>query len=159
MANVVPFAVVSPRGLLPLPKWPGEIIAFSRPLLGRHVWDRVSSLPGVHTMANTGVMKLLSTQDRTRVIGVQTRKQTEEGHAITTLQADLVVDASGRHSQAPQWLMELGYKAPPIETINSNLRYASRFYAKPDKEWQSLFVNGRHPHGHAGFILSVDHER
>ena len=53
----------------------------------------------------------LSTQDRSRVIGVQTRNRTEEGHAITaTIQADLVVDASGRHSQAPQRLMELGTK-------------------------------------------------
>jgi hypothetical protein len=109
------------------------------------------------------VVKLLSTQDRTRVIGVQTRNRTEEGHAITTtLPADLVVDASGRHSQAPQWLMELGYEAPPVETINSNLRYASRFYARPDQfaaEWQSLVVNEGPPHGHAGFILAVDNER
>src|SRR5215510_11780817 len=102
-------------------QWPGEIIAFSRPLLEWH-------------LRLTEVMKLLSTQDRSRVIGVQTRNRTEEGHAITaTIQADLVVDASGRHSQAPQRLMELGYEAPPVETINSNLRYASRFYAKPDQ--------------------------
>ncbi|MFY9798177.1 MAG: FAD-dependent monooxygenase [Candidatus Nitrosopolaris sp.] len=160
-SNVVPFAIVSPRGLLPLPKWPGEIIAFSRPLLEWHVRDRVSSRPEVHIMANTEVTKLLTTRDRTRVMGVRTRERTQEGPA-TTLQADLVVDASGRHSQAPQWLVELGYEAPPVETINSNLRYASRFYAKPDQfaaEWQSLVVNGRPPHEHAGLILSVDHGR
>jgi 2-polyprenyl-6-methoxyphenol hydroxylase-like FAD-dependent oxidoreductase len=162
-SNLVPFALVSPRGLLPLPKWPGEIIAFSRPLLEWHVRDRVSNMPGVYIMANTEVIKLLSTQDRSRVIGVQTRNRTEEDHAITTtIKADLVVDASGRHSQAPQWLMELGYEAPPVETINSNLRYASRFYEKPDQfaaEWQSLVVNEGPPHGHSGFILSVDHDR
>jgi hypothetical protein len=50
-SNIVPFAIVSPRGLLPLPKWPGEIIAFSRPLLEWHVRDRVSSRPEVHIMA------------------------------------------------------------------------------------------------------------
>lgn len=112
-------------------------------------------------MANTEVTKLLTTQDRTRVMGVRTRERTQESPA-TTLQADLIVDASGRHSQAPQWLVELGYEAPPVETINSNLRYASRFYAKPDHfaaEWQSLVVNGRPPHKHTGLILSVDHER
>lgn len=117
--------------------------------------------PEVHIMANTEVTKLLTTRDRTRVMGVRTRERTQEGPA-TTLQADLVVDASGRHSQAPQWLVELGYEAPPVETINSNLRYASRFYAKPDQfaaEWQSLVVNGRPPHEHAGLILSVDHGR
>jgi 2-polyprenyl-6-methoxyphenol hydroxylase-like FAD-dependent oxidoreductase len=153
--NIVPFALVSPRGLLPLPKWPGEIIAFSRPLLEWHVRDRVSSRLEVHIMANTEVTKLLTTQDRTHVTGVRTQEQ-------TTLHADLVVDATGRHSQAPQWLVELGYEAPPIETINSNLRYAIRFYAKPNQfaaMWQNLVVNGRPPHEHAGLILSVDHER
>jgi hypothetical protein len=57
--------------------------------------------------------------------------------------------------------VELGYEAPPVETINSNLRYASRFYAKPDQfaaEWHSLAVNEGPPHG-AGFILAVDNER
>jgi 2-polyprenyl-6-methoxyphenol hydroxylase-like FAD-dependent oxidoreductase len=161
-SNIIPFALVSPRGLLPLPKWPGEIIAFSRPLLEWHVRNRVSSRPEVHIITNTEVTNILTTQDRTSVIGVQARERTQESHATTTLQADLVVDATGRHSQAIQWLMELGYEAPPVETINSNLRYASRFYAKPDQfaaEWQSLVVNEGPPHGHAGFILSVDHER
>jgi hypothetical protein len=38
-SNIVPLAIVSPKGLLPLPKWP-EIIAFSRYLLEwrMHVW-------------------------------------------------------------------------------------------------------------------------
>jgi hypothetical protein len=66
------------------------------------------------------------------------------------------------HSQASQWLVELGYEAPPVETINSNLRYASRFYAKPDQfaaDWHSLVVNEGPPRGHAGFILAVDNER
>jgi hypothetical protein len=49
-----------------------------------------------------------------------------------------------------------------VETINSNLRYASRFYAKPDQfaaEWHNLAVNEGSPHGYAGFILAVDNER
>jgi len=51
-SNVVPFAIVSPRGLLPLPKWPGEIITFSRHLLEWHVRDRVSRLPEVEIIPN-----------------------------------------------------------------------------------------------------------
>jgi len=56
-------------------------------------------------------------------------------------------------------LVELGYEAPPVETINSNLRYASRFYHKPEQfpaEWLNLIVNGSSPNNHAGLILSVD---
>ena len=160
--NVVPFALVSPKGLLPLPKWP-EIISFSRHLLEWHVRDHVSRLPEVEIITDVEVAGLLATQDRTRVTGIRIRERGKERHTNTrSLFGDLVVDASGRHSQAPQWLVELGYEAPPVETINSNLRYASRFYAKPDQfaaEWHSLAVNEGPPHGHAGFILAVDNER
>jgi 2-polyprenyl-6-methoxyphenol hydroxylase-like FAD-dependent oxidoreductase len=160
-SNMVPLAIVSPKGLLPLPKNSGEFIAFSRPLLEWHVRDRVSARSEVHIIVNTEVTGLLATQDRTRVIGIKMRERGQEGRT-TTLHADLVVDASGRYSKAPQWLVELGYESPPVETINSNLRYASRFYAKPEQfpaEWQSLIVSMRPPHENAGLILSVDHGR
>lgn len=160
-SNIVPISIVSPKGLLPLSKQPGEIINFSRCLLEWHIRDRVSKLPEVRIITNTEVTGLQTSEDRTRVVGVQIRERGQESHS-TTLHADLVVDASGRHSQTPQWLVELGYEAPPIEMINSDLRYASRFYAKPEHfpaEWQNLIVNGRPPHTPAGLILSVDHER
>jgi 2-polyprenyl-6-methoxyphenol hydroxylase-like FAD-dependent oxidoreductase len=159
-SNKVPLAIVSPQGLLPLPKMP-QTISFSRTLLEWHVRDRVSKQPEVHLIPNTEVTGLLATQDHTRVTGVQVRERGQEGRTAT-LHADLVVDASGRHSQAPRWLVELGYEAPPVETINSDLRYASRFYARPEHfpaEWHGLIVNGRPPHAHAGIILSVDHGR
>src|SRR5215831_17922917 len=160
--NIVSLAIVSPKGLLPLPKWP-EIIAFSRYLLEWHVRYHVSRLPKVEIITEVEVVGLLATQDRTRVTGIRIRERGTVGHTNTrSLFGDLVVDASGRHSQAPQWLVELGYEAPPVETINSNLRYASRFYAKPDQfaaEWYNLIVNGRPPHGQAGLILSVDDRR
>jgi hypothetical protein len=130
--NTVPVAIVTPKGLLPLPKNPGESIAFSRPLLEWHIRRYVSKRSEVHIIVNTEVIGLSVTQDRTRVIGIKMRERGLEGR-ITTMHADLVVDASGRHSKAPQWLVELGYEAPPVETINSNLRYASRFYAKPEE--------------------------
>jgi 2-polyprenyl-6-methoxyphenol hydroxylase-like FAD-dependent oxidoreductase len=159
-SNKIPLAIVSPKGLLPLPKTP-QTVSFSRPLLEWHVRDRVSKRPEVHIIANTEVTGLLATTDSARVIGVQIRERGQRDHT-ELLHADLVVDASGRHSQTPQWLAKLGYEHPPVETINSDLRYASRFYTKPESfpaSWQSLIVNGRPPHGHAGLLLSVDHER
>jgi 2-polyprenyl-6-methoxyphenol hydroxylase-like FAD-dependent oxidoreductase len=159
--NTIPLAIVSPQGLLPLSKQPHKIINFSRYLLEWHIRDRVSRLPEVYIITNTEVTDLLASEDRTRVIGVQVRERGQESRT-TTLIADLVVDASGRHSQTPQWLVKLGYEAPPLESINSDLRYASRFYARPEhfpSEWQSLIVNGRPPHTPAGLILAVDHGR
>jgi 2-polyprenyl-6-methoxyphenol hydroxylase-like FAD-dependent oxidoreductase len=42
--------------------------------------------------------------------------------------ADLVVDASGRQSRAPEWLAEIGAAAPPEELEPSGVVYYTRFY-------------------------------
>jgi 2-polyprenyl-6-methoxyphenol hydroxylase-like FAD-dependent oxidoreductase len=45
-----------------------------------------------------------------------------------TLAADLVVDASGRHSKAPEWLAALGAPAPEEKLEQSGVVYYTRFY-------------------------------
>src|SRR5579883_1317407 len=110
VSNVVPIAIVSPAGKLPSLRQPGEFIAFSRYLLEWHVRDRLSRLPGVQIIANTEVVGLLSTPNQSRVTGVQVRERGQLEHT-DVFSADLVVDASGRHSQASQWLVDLGYEA------------------------------------------------
>src|SRR5438105_697443 len=140
VSDVVPFAFVTPAGKLPALKQPGEFLAFSRSLLEWHVRNRLSQRPGIHIICNTEVTGLQSTPDRMRVTGVQVRERGQGGHT-DVLSADLVVDASGRHSQAPRWLVELGYETVPAEKINSGLGYASRFYARPENfpnEWQGI---------------------
>ncbi len=162
VSDVVSFIFVTPAGKLPGLVQPGEFIAFSRYLLEWHVRNRLSQRLGIRLVSNIEVTSLLSTPDSTRVIGVQTRERGQMG-ATNVLHADLVVDASGRHSQAPNWLVELGYEAPPEEIINSGLGYASRFYTRPENfpdEWQGLIINGRPPHNaRAGLILPVDNGR
>jgi 2-polyprenyl-6-methoxyphenol hydroxylase-like FAD-dependent oxidoreductase len=120
--NVVPMAFVTPAGKLPGLKQSGEFLAFSRSLLEWHVRNRLSQRPGIHIISNTDVTGLQSTLDQTRVTGVQIRERGQAGHT-DVLGADLVVDASGRHSQAPHWLVELGYEAAPEEKINSGLPF------------------------------------
>jgi len=164
-SDIIPLAIVSPKGLLPLPKMREASISFSRPLLEWHVRNRVSKLPNIHIITNTEVTGLVATHDRTCVTGVQVHERGEQrskSNTITRLYADLVVDASGRHSKAPQWLTDLGYEAPRVETINSNLRYASRFYLKPEQfpaKWQNLIINGRPQNDRGGVMLSVDNGR
>ncbi len=158
----VPVMIVSPAGKLPVQRQEGEFVAFSRYLLEWHIRHRLSQHPSIRLLSNIEVNGLLSTPDRTRVIGVQTRERGASGRTNTFV-ADLIVDASGRHSQAPHWLTTLGYDAPPEETINSGLGYASRFYAKPadfPDEWQGIIINGRPPHNpRVGLILPVDNGR
>ena len=48
------------------------------------------------------------------------------GGAEETVDADLVVDATGRGSRTPAWLAAIGYDRPPEEQLTIQLKYATR---------------------------------
>lgn len=52
--------------------------------------------------------------------------------AEKTLAADLVIDASGRRSKAPEWLAAIGAPPPPEEQEPSGIVYYTRFYRLRD---------------------------
>jgi 2-polyprenyl-6-methoxyphenol hydroxylase-like FAD-dependent oxidoreductase len=63
-----------------------------------------------------------------------------------TLDAALVVDTSGRASQAAKWLEALGYDAPPVDEVRVDIMYASRFFTRtpgrvPDRTWYVTIPN------------------
>lgn len=60
-----------------------------------------------------------------RVVGV--RVHPLEGGEPLELGASLVVDASGRASRTPAWLVAGGYAPPAAERIEVGMRYASRY--------------------------------
>ena len=51
--------------------------------------------------------------------------EAEDGDPID---ADVVIDASGRSSRMPHWLAELGVSAPEPEVVDAHLGYACRLY-------------------------------
>jgi 2-polyprenyl-6-methoxyphenol hydroxylase-like FAD-dependent oxidoreductase len=63
-----------------------------------------------------------------RVTGVRVRS---EGGTEDVIDADLVVDATGRASRAPVWLEELGYARPVAEKVTVDVAYATRTYKLP----------------------------
>lgn len=62
-----------------------------------------------------------------RVTGVQLRSQ-ERGEGVERCPADLVIDASGRRSQAVRWLGAIGAAAVDEESEDCGIFYCSRFY-------------------------------
>lgn len=46
------------------------------------------------------------------------------------LEADLVVDASGRGSHSPQWLVNLGFEAPREERVEVGVGYTTRLFRR-----------------------------
>jgi len=99
----------------------------SRAQLEDLVRRRVLADPSISVLEGTDVVGLLG--DAARVRGVRVRERAEGAKAEPRdLEADLVVDASGAGTKAPQWLTAIGAGAVHEETIDTGLAYASRIY-------------------------------
>ena len=59
--------------------------------------------------------------------------QYDAGGARLALAADLVIDASGRHSKAPEWLTAIGAPPPRERQEPSRIIYYTRFYRFRDR--------------------------
>lgn len=153
----LPLQVVSPMGTLPLAPLP-DVTLFGRVLLEHRIRCRVAAHGTVRFVTGTEAIGLRPAPSGCRVDGLHVRSR-DTGER-STLDADLVVDASGRGSRAPTWLRELGYGEVEEEVVSSGTGYASRMYAKPDgwpDDWQMLIVNGRAPDNpRAGLVLGID---
>lgn len=104
-----------------------HIYTGSRAQLEDLVRRRVLTDPRIEVVEGTDVVGLLG--DAARVRGVLLRDRSGDAHAKPRpLEADLVVDASGGGTKAPQWLTAIGARAPHEETIDTGLAYASRVY-------------------------------
>ncbi|AFZ29519.1 FAD-dependent monooxygenase [Gloeocapsa sp. BRSZ] len=125
------------------------MLASSRSLLEWGVRQQLMQCPQIRFVAESEVTSLLASADNTAITGVQVRsRQSYPGSSEQQILADLVVDASGRISKTPQWLITLGYKAPQETVINSHVGYASRIYQLPAnvaRDWQALYVQAVPP--------------
>jgi 2-polyprenyl-6-methoxyphenol hydroxylase-like FAD-dependent oxidoreductase len=125
------------------------LIAASRELIEWSVRSRTLQHPKVSVMHERDVVGLVLTLDGSAVGGVQIRSRA--GHRrdeIATLWGDLVIDASGRSSKAPQWLESIGYPKPQETVINSFLGYASCIFAPGpgfQADWKVLMVGDKPP--------------
>jgi 2-polyprenyl-6-methoxyphenol hydroxylase-like FAD-dependent oxidoreductase len=98
-------------------------IGITRPFLEHRVRRRVAALPNVVFRDRTEVCELVAVDPR-RVTGV--RLGTADTRTPEVLEADLVVDASGKVSRLPAWLARLGYKPPTEERVTCRMVYLSR---------------------------------
>lgn len=113
-------------------------VLMSRPLLEHLVRERVLALPNVELFDNTAVKNLIATPDNQRIKGIMIEKKGSE--QATLLNADLVIDVTGRASRSGQWLTDLGYEAPSVSEVKVNVGYATRIFKRnPDhslsKSW------------------------
>ncbi|MCY0942917.1 FAD-dependent oxidoreductase [Streptomyces antarcticus] len=141
-----------PTGLIALPA--------TRPVLEQHVRRRVKALPNVAFLEEHDILGLDTTADRTRVTGVLVQAR-ETGSAPRTLEADLVVDTTGRGSRTPVWLEELGYARPEEERVEIDLAYTTRHYrldTDPLGDDQAIIPAATPEHPRGGFFYRLPGE-
>ncbi|MFD6310834.1 FAD-dependent oxidoreductase [Streptomyces nigra] len=151
---------LSPRGWFR--RWPEShhIVLAGRDLLDATVRSRVLADERIELLDGTEVLDLLG--DARAVTGVRLRGR--DGRE-STLEAGLVVDATGRGSAAPRWLAALGLPAPVRREVDSGLAYASRLYLAPEPARDGFPVVNVQADpraggpGRAGVLLPIEHGR
>jgi 2-polyprenyl-6-methoxyphenol hydroxylase-like FAD-dependent oxidoreductase len=113
-----------------------EGFGVTRPLLESVVRRRVSELPNVEVIDGHAAHGLVA--DGARVSGA--RIGPRRGGAQTQLDADFVVDATGRASRAPAWLADLGYEPPDEDVVEVGIGYATRFYRRSPRDLDGDFI-------------------
>jgi 2-polyprenyl-6-methoxyphenol hydroxylase-like FAD-dependent oxidoreductase len=137
------------------PGWAG--LSASRPLFEATARRRVRLLPGVRVLEGHEVTGLHASDDRA-VDGVAVRRL-DSGEA-SLLEADLVVDASGRGSRATAWLAELGYPLPERTEVDPDIAYATRVVRIPDgctADWKGVMLTSQPPSmPRTGYLFPIE---
>jgi 2-polyprenyl-6-methoxyphenol hydroxylase-like FAD-dependent oxidoreductase len=138
-----------------------KVAGATRPLLEAAIRDRVLAITNVELLEGWSTRELTATDDRSRVTGVRLRSQADPDEHLT-LNADLLVDATGRGSPSPRWLADLGYEPPHEERPQVDVHYVTRLFRREPGDLGGC----RHvlvdvpPDGHRGGVaLAVEDDR
>lgn len=137
------------------PEYKPGLISYgsSRPLLETTIRRRVQTNPKVCFVEAGEVVDLVADQVGGPVTGVRLRLR-DGKQAETTMQAALVIDASGRESHAQEWLQNLGYPCPERVMVNAHPGYSSRIYERPASfTGQAIYIQPNPPHQKRGAIV------
>ena len=160
------FATLRPSGWAPRQSDGLRLLFASRNLLESVVRDLCRQHTNIEFLERSTVTGLTTKrEDHLRVTGVQVTAQ--DPGVPPTLDADLVVDASGRNSKSPEWLQELGLSLPEESVFNSHTGYSSRWFALPDTArwprewwWKGIWIDIAMPeHPTAGVLFPVENNR
>jgi len=123
------FVCLTAHGWLPRIRGDQFAMVGTRPLLDWIVRERATALSQVSVRDRTEAVSL--TGDRAQISGVEIR--TADG-ASEHLQADLVIDATGRGSRARHWLTAIGVPgvhAVRQQVVDSGLGYSTQLFEAP----------------------------
>jgi 2-polyprenyl-6-methoxyphenol hydroxylase-like FAD-dependent oxidoreductase len=159
---------ITPGGEAPRLRSTFRSRTMSRAALERVIRGLVSGRPNVRFLHGHEVVGLVG--DPGAVTGVRYRMRRgvgddarDDAHATDgSLEAWLVVDASGRGSRLPELLQGVGVVHPTETVIDASLRYATRTYRRPVErpDWLVMLIRDRPPSStRGGAILTIEDDR
>lgn len=134
-----------------------HLIVCSRDLLDAVIRAEVLARPRITLLDGARAAGLSGGRDRVTGVRVDGRE--------ATLEADLVIDASGRGSQADKWLRALGHAPVEERLVDAGVAYASRLYAAPDGTLGCRFpvvnvqADPRDAPGRGGVVVPIEGDR
>ena len=133
-----------------------KVISASRPFIEQVVRERVEALPNVRIEQGVAVETLLGGEGRV------TGAQVFDGSISYAIEADLVVDCTGRASRGGLWMEELGYAAPQVVDVECQMRYATVILPRRPGDLGvdfSITIESP-PHGkRAAFVMPIEGDR
>nr|BBX76358.1 hypothetical protein MFLOJ_01450 [Mycobacterium florentinum] len=127
----------------------------SRPFVEFHLRRRVKALPNVTFLDGHDVAELVTTADIVNGVRIIRRYN----GFLTTLDADLVMDATGRAARTPAFLEKLGFERPAEHRAEARLGYSTQQLSIPDGSIAQRLVvfnpGGGQP---GGLLLTCEHD-
>lgn len=113
-------------------------MSVSRAALEAAVRQRVKALDNVVFIEGTDAIKPVFDSASRSVTGIAV--QTRENARHSTIDAELIVDTTGRGSRSPQWLEGMGYRRAEEQAIKINIGYATRVFERKPGELFDAFA-------------------
>src|SRR5262249_31252351 len=127
----------------------------SRPFVEFHLRRRVKALPNVRFLDGHDVEELVNTADIVNGVRIIRRYN----GCLTTLDADLVVDAMGRAARTPAFLERLGFERPIENRAAAGVSYSSQQLSIPEGSIaQRLVLFNPGGGGPGGLPLAREHD-
>lgn len=130
--------------------------AASRPLYEHIVRRHVRSIENVQFRDQCRFTSYDFDHDTGEVTGVAIRDADGEKGRID---ADLVVDATGRTSRTPQWLEENGYESPPVDEVTIDVQYSTLRIERPPDDRRLFFIPPSAPRTRGTYIIPIEDDQ
>ncbi len=152
---IADFEWISPAGLCP--RFPSNIrmLGATRDFIDWGIRQQLKGYDRIQIRTEVKVVGLRLNRTEARVTGVMVSEST--GDQTEEVEADLVVDASGRGSRTPTWLAANGFTPPKETIINGFLGYASRLVRPPGarpRDWKVFYIQCAPPRRQRGGIIA-----